>query len=174
MKSNTIKTLFAIVVFVALSLFISNPAFAVPGCYVGAAGVWDGDYEIRTAADRAALSGYTSVTGELLIYGSLLINLEGLECLTHVAGRVIIEYNLALTSLAGLDNLISVGGRLGIHHNYRLTSLAGFDNLESAGGDLYILFNRELCTSVAEALRDQVLNADGTGGDAYIRDNKGC
>jgi hypothetical protein len=52
MKRDTFKVLFAMVVFVALTLFVLNPAFAVPDCYVGNADVWDGDHVIRTIDER--------------------------------------------------------------------------------------------------------------------------
>ena len=108
---NTPKTLFAIVVFVALGLFILNPAIAVSDCNL----VCEGDYvidDIDTVADLEALSGCTSVTGDLWIEDSLLNSLEGLECLTRVDGYLGIDSD-SLTSLAGLDKLKSVG-RLGI------------------------------------------------------------
>jgi hypothetical protein len=187
MKRNTLKTSFIVAVFVALGCFILNPALAVSGCYVGGVGVWYGDYEIRTAADLQALSGYTLVTGDLSILSSPLTSLKGLECLTQVESLVIdgnhylvslvgleslesveslaIKYNDSLTSLAGLENLKSVGGRLYIGPNPSLTSLAGLGNLKSVGGSLYIGPNPSL-TSLAG-----LENLKSVGGRLYIGPN---
>ena len=93
--------------------------------------------DIHTAANLEALSGCTTVTGDISIEYSPLTSLEGLECLAHVGGRLDIKLNDSLTSLAGLNNLKSVGGNLGIW------------------------YNGKLCTSWAEALRDRLLDSGG-------------
>ena len=246
MKRYAFKRLLVIVVFVTLQLFILNPAVAVSDCNIVCKGSFVID-DIETAADLEALSGCTTVTGDLSIEYSPLTSLEGLECLAHVGGRLDIklnesltsliglesveyvggdlgisvnrsltslaglnnlesvggrldiEHNESLTSLAGLNNLESVGGRLDIEHNdfltslasleniisigedleisynFSLTSLAGLNNLESVGGNLVIWYNRKLCTSMAEALRDRLLDSVGTGGSIHISINKpGC
>jgi hypothetical protein len=240
------KTLFAMVVFVTLALFIVNPAVAVSDCNIVCEGSFVID-DIDTAADLEALSDCTTVTGDLAIEYSPLTSLEKLECLAHVGGRLDIKLNESLTSLAGLESLESVGGDLGISvnrsltslaglhslesvggrldiehndsltslsglenitsigedleisynfsltslaglHNLKfvgerldisinrsLTSLAGLHNLESVGGNLVIWYNRKLCTSLAEALRDRLLDSGGTGGSIHISINKpGC
>ena len=150
MKRDGSKTLFAVVLFVTLGLFILNPAFAGSDCNR----VCEGSFVIDvndTVGDLAALSGCTSVTGSLTINYSPLTSLEGLECLTHV------------------------GGLLDIYKNHSLKSLAALDSITSVGGDLRIRRNYELCTSLADALKDQVLDAGGIGGSINISDNKsGC
>ena len=198
MKRDGTKTLFAVVLFVTLGLFILNPAFAGSDCNRVCEGSFVID-DINSAADLKTLSGCTSVTGDLSIIDTPLTSLKGLECLAHVGGRLSIEnnelltslkslqnitsiggdltisHNLALTSLAGLNNLKSVGGRLDISVNRSLTSLAGLNNLKSFGGDLAIWYNRELCTSLAEALRDRLLGSGGTGRSIKVSFNKqGC
>jgi hypothetical protein len=221
-KRYAFKRLLVIVVFVTLQLFTLNPAVAVSDCNIVCKGSFVID-DIETAADLEALSGCTTVTGDLSIEYSPLTSLEGLECLAHVGGRLDIKLNESLTSLAGLNNLESVGGRLDIEHNdfltslasleniisigedleisynfsltslaglnnlksvggrldisinRSLTSLAGLNNLESVGGNLVIWYNRKLCTSMAEALRDRLLDSVGTGGSIHISINKpGC
>ena len=144
------KTSLAIVVLVALELFILNPAVAVSDCNIVCEGSFVID-DIDTAADLEALSGCTTVTGDISIEYSPLTNLEGLVCLAHVGGRLDIKLNNSLTSLAGLKSVESVGGELGIW------------------------YNRKLCTSWAEALRDRLLDSGGTGGSIHISINKpGC
>jgi hypothetical protein len=221
-KRYASKTSLAIVVFVTLELFILNPAVAVSNCNIVCESSFVID-EIDTAADLEALSGCTTVTGDLSIEYSPLTSLEGLECLAHVGGRldiklnesltslaglnnleyvggdlgisvnrslaslaglnnlefvggrVDISYNFSLTSLAGLNKLESVGGNLDISINRSLISLAGLNKLESVGGNLVIWYNRKLCTNLAEALRDRLLDNGGIGGSIHISINKpGC
>ncbi len=168
------KTLFVMVVFVTLALFIVNPAVAVSDCNIVCEGSFVID-DIKTAADLEALSGCTTVTGDLSIEYSPLTSLEDLECLAHVGGRLDIKLNESLTSLAALESLESVGGDLEISYNFSLISLAGLHNLKSVGGNLVIWYNRKLCTSLAEALRDRLLDSGGTGGSIHISINKpGC
>ena len=197
-KRYAFTALLVIVVFVALQLFILNPAVAGSDCNIVCEGSFVID-DIETAADLEALSRCTSVTGDLSIIDSPLTSLKGLECLAHVGGSLVISvnrslkslvglnklesvggyleisYNFSLTSLAGLHNLKSVGGNLDISVNRSLTSLAGLNNLEAVGGNLVIWYNRILCTSLAEALRDGLLDSGGTGGSINISINKpGC
>jgi hypothetical protein len=99
-----------------------------------------------------------------------------------------IEENDSLDSLAGLDNLISIDEDLYVLENYSLTSLDGLNSITSVGGEIVISFNAsltsldlttlcaagtdsfdsfritynaELCTNLAETLRDQVQACDG-------------
>jgi hypothetical protein len=65
-KRYASKTSLAIVVFVTLQLFILNPAVAVSDCNIVCEGSFVID-EIDTAADLEALSGCTTVTGDLSI-----------------------------------------------------------------------------------------------------------
>ena len=59
--------------------------------------------------------------------------------------------------------------------NRFLASLAGLHSLEAVGGNLVIWYNRKLCTRVAEALKDRLLDSGGAGGSINISMNKpGC
>jgi hypothetical protein len=107
--------------------------------------IWEGDYTIDNATDIANLSGYTKVTGTLIIGENYNFeNLAGLENLTSVGRDLSINNNDALTSLSALDNLTSVGGDLNIGYNDALTSLSGLNNLTSVDGDLNIGYNNAL------------------------------
>jgi len=196
MKRNASKTLLAVLVIVVLGLFILNPGLVIADCGL----VCEGNYvidNIDTAGDLEALSGCTSITGDLAVVNPPLTTLEGLECLTYVEGDVEFVWNDSLTNLRGLESLESVGtlwinfnssltslkgleslvyaGNLLIQGNFSLTSLQGTDSLEYVGNNLVIGANIELCTSLAEVLRYQVLDAGGIGGSTYISDNKpGC
>ena len=124
----------------------------------------------------AGLHNLETVGGRLVIeHNDSLTSLEGLHNLESVAGRLVIEHNDSLTSLEGLENITSIGEHLEISYNFSLTSLAGLNSLEAVGGNLVIWYNRILCTSLAEALRDRLLDSGSTGRSINISMNKpGC
>jgi len=89
--------------------------------------------------------GCIEIEGDVCICGSNITNLNGLDILTSIGGRLMIgsEYpyiwgNDVLMSLAGLDGVTSIGGDLVIGGNYSLTSLTGLTGLTYIGGDLII------------------------------------
>jgi hypothetical protein len=164
MKRDGSKTLFAVVLFVTLGLFILNPAFAGSDCNRVCEGSFVID-DINSAADLKTLSGCTSVTGDLSIIDTPLTSLKGLECLAHVGGRLDITANRSLKSLEGLNRFESVGGDLEMMYNFSLISLAGLNNLKSVGGRLDIEQN-ELLTSIKS-----LGNITSIGGDLEISSN---
>jgi hypothetical protein len=131
--------------------------------------VWEGEYEIYTIEDLKALSGYTSVTGNLLIDSPDLDSLKGLECLNHIGGSLLLWSISDQASLRGLGNLTSIGGDLVFYECYDLTTMKGLKNLTSIGGALLIKYESELCKSLSVALRDQELDAGGIGGWILVR-----
>ena len=156
--------------------------------------VFPGDFVIGNSEDLAELSGYTSVSGDLIVYNTSLENLGGLECLERVDGNIQIVLNAELTNIEGLMNLASIGGGLKINANYALPDVDGLNNLEtigdsleigfnsvlvdissfsaltSVGTDFTIDYNPALCDYLAEELRDQV----SIGGNVTIAYNKSC
>ena len=126
-------------------------------------------------------SGLTIIDGNLsIIENSALRDVEALHHITRVDGDLMIVGNDALTTLTGLRTLVSIGESLYIDHNGALTSL-GLDALDSVGNntvwyrnDFLISANPELCTYLAEDLRDQVRAGEGIGGRVEIRANKDC
>jgi len=118
------------------------------------------------------LSQLTSLTGNLRIHNTMLVNLTGLDnihsaavgfdihdnpVLTSIAalggisttgGSLIIDNNPSLTSLTGLGSITSVGGGISIYLNPLLTNLTGLDNISSVVGSLSITSNAAL-TSVS-------------------------
>jgi len=146
--------------------------------------VWHGGYIIENNSDAEKLGGFTEVTGDLWIKGNIfLTSLEPLTSLSLVGGNVYIgrnpsdqfvyNYNYALTTLDGLGSLTSIGGELNIDTNDALKNL-GMDSLDYVGDDFGIDANPELCTYLAEGLRDQVLAGGGIGGWIDISGNKDC
>lgn len=83
---------------------------------------------------------FTSIAGNLEIFTTHLVNLEGLKDLTTIGGNLNIYNNSMLTSLEGLESLQSIGGFLYIQGN-GLTTLKGLDNLETILGQLHIFQN---------------------------------
>ena len=181
---NVRLTILAVVIF---SFVFSSIAYAQ---------VWNGNFTLGKDGDLSTLSGYTEVTGFILIEGLTSTSLTGLEELTSVGGSLnilnnsnlnsldrlnnlnsvngglYIQNNPSLTSLSGLDSLNSVGALI-IRQNYSLTNLLPFDNvLQLDGVNLTIAQNEELAMSRAYTL-DAQLRLNGFTGTSYIYDNEG-
>jgi len=97
--------------------------------------------------------GCTEIEGNIEIKGADIINLQGLNSITNIAGNFSLYSNEILTELTGLENLESIGGNLelGISpsldvylYNPYLNSLEGLKNLSSIGGNLSLTFNLSL------------------------------
>jgi len=97
--------------------------------------------------------GCTEIEGNIEIKGADIINLEGLNSITNIAGNLSFYWNEILTELNGLENLKSIGGNLELGRSFALTlfgvnpklnSLSGLNNLSSIGGNLTLLINRSL------------------------------
>lgn len=71
----------------------------------------------------------TALEGSVLISGEDINNLEGLNVLTSIGGRLSISGNTELSSISELGNLTHIGGALLITHNPDLNNLTGLDNL---------------------------------------------
>jgi len=86
----------------------------------------------------------TGIEGNVIINGSNIKNLYGINAITTIGGQLVIFRNDSLTNLAGLENLESVGGQLEILLNSGLNSLTGLLRLTSIGGNLVIDSNNVL------------------------------
>ena len=103
----------------------------------------------------------------------MLQNLEGLDNLTSIGGRLYLDQNPSLLSISALNNLTSVGDELTIRICDVLPNLEGLNNLTSIGGKLYLDQNPSLLsistlnnlTSVGDELSiricNSLLNLDG-------------
>jgi len=128
-----------------------------------------------------SLKNFTSITGGKLVVqnNNSLKNLEGLNNLTSISGgaSVSIVDNDVLENLSGLNNLITIDGWLQIVNNDALPvlGLTSLYSVEFSGvGAFVIEDNDELCTYLAEDLRDQVQDGGGIGGNIDISGNKSC
>ena len=83
----------------------------------------------------------TEIGGHLKVDGESIDNLDGLNVVTHIGGRLEIKGCDILSSLTGLSNLTSLGGNLIIAGNDALFDLTGMEGLTSIGGNLEIRAN---------------------------------
>ncbi len=98
--------------------------------------------------------GCTEIEGDVEIHGVDIANLDGLNGLTSLGGKLIIGTrdlfnwmlpgNPSLSSIAGLSNVTFIGGGLYIGRNDTLVNLAGLDNVSVIAGDLWIVANTNL------------------------------
>ena len=123
------------------------------------------DVTIVTSDDINALSGQTTISGNLSIVSSDLTDLVGLESLTSIQGNLLIRYTSSLESLNGLDNVTSIGGDLYVAENDDLSTLNGLDNLNSVGRHIYIFKNKTLKSIAA------LINIKSVNNDLQIIDN---
>ena len=91
--------------------------------------VIEGDVVLSTQAEVNIFAG-TSITGNLTIQGSDIIDLTPLSPLTSVGGGLMVRSNSSLTNLDGLNNITSVGN-LEVRENHALTNLDELSNLIS-------------------------------------------
>jgi hypothetical protein len=103
--------------------------------------VYSGDANLTTQAQVDAFS-YTSVTGNLTIYGTSISNLNGLSVLQSVGGVLEIT-NTWLTNIDELSNLKSIGKDL-LMRNNAVSNLNGLSGLTSVGRALYFTGNYAL------------------------------
>ena len=127
--------------------------------------VYSGDFSITNASDLDALSGYTSISGNLTIDGTSLTNLDGLECLLAIGGYLHVGDNTQLNDLHGLQNLSTVNQRVTFDNNDGLTNLDGLESLTEIGEALVIKDNSSLVNI------DGLSQVTNIGLDLYIYNN---
>ncbi len=107
--------------------------------------------------------GCNEIGGDVEIYGNSITNLDGLNVLTTIGGKLTITNNYNLTSLNGLENLASIAGELEIIQNNNLTSLTGLDNIAAASiSNLTITYNDSLSTCEVQSICDYLSSPGGT------------
>ncbi len=124
----------------ALAAFMGATALAAacggnaPGHIPCDKGAWGTN---ATILDQVALSetytGYTSVSGDVLVRSPEIADLDPLACLETVGGMLAINENPLLSNVEGLSSLTEVGGTLVIQTNASLASLAGLESLAAIG-----------------------------------------
>ncbi|MFK5857291.1 MAG: hypothetical protein QM503_14260 [Bacteroidota bacterium] len=90
----------------------------------------------------------TEIEGFLLINGTDITNLLGLEVINSVGGDLFIgdlyEGCPILTSLKGLNNINSIGSNITINHCAELFSLSGLENVIYFNGTIILAYNSKL------------------------------
>ncbi len=118
-------------------------AFGAKGCRL-----LIGSLDIREdVTTLAPLYGLVSITDDLAVRHSDLVDLDGLQSLTRVEGNIDIGVNYNLTNLNGLDNLDELGGSLRLIQN-NISSVEGLGSLAGIGGDLYLYDNNGLANLI--------------------------
>jgi len=95
------------------------------------------------------LNGLTSIEGKLWIYSCKVLNsLSGLQNITIIDGDLEVYFwpssTSILSDLKGLDSLTTIGGGLNILNTDVLSSLTGLENVNSIGGSLEVAGNASL------------------------------
>ena len=120
--------------------------------------------------------GCTEIMGNVIINGSDIINLNGLDSLVSIGGCLKIENNPLLANLDGLQSLVSIGKfgmpngdsysewGLSISNNTALISLSGLDSLMTVEGCVDIRDNYSL-TSISSLIK---LSSIGTCSFSFI------
>jgi hypothetical protein len=104
----------------------------------------DRDEFVAGAEDLARLIGRQEIAGNVIIGGSDLHSLAGLECLSAVNGSLSITSNQNLTNLGGLEGLSSIGQDLRIEFNPSLMDLKGIEKVARIDGYCSISNNPSL------------------------------
>ena len=135
----------------------------------------------------------TEIEGDVQIEGDEITNLNGLNVLTGIGGRLRFYTCTALQDFTGLENLTTIGGDLIIYvwpsNTTSLTTLSGMNNLISVGGALEVtgtdvlinLSGLENLTTIGENIEiggNEALsnltglnNLTSIGGDIWIGEN---
>ncbi len=111
----------------------------------------------------ADFDNLSEVGGSLDISVSRLANLNGLNDLAVIGGRVNISSNGSLGVINGFQSVANVGSAFDIRYNSTLDSIEGFNNLTSVGAFVRLEYSNNI-TSI-----NGFQNLDSVGGDFLIR-----
>jgi hypothetical protein len=88
--------------------------------------------------------GCTTISGDVIISGSDIANLNGLSNITKINGNVQIFSNAALTTMTGLGALTDITGRLTINNNPALLNVDGLGALININDGINVEWNESL------------------------------
>jgi pimeloyl-ACP methyl ester carboxylesterase len=86
----------------------------------------------------------TQISGDVIIHGASISNLNGLSTINSIGGYLDIVDNPLLSNIDGLINLSSIGGYIDINSNPYLSNINGLSNLSSVGFYFSIFNNSAL------------------------------
>lgn len=105
-------------------------------------GSWNGN---ATITNLDSLECLTSIGGRLdIVNCENLMNLSGLGNVSSIGDWLVIYTNNSLIDLSGLQSIATIGNGLAIENNNSITSLYGLESLISVGGQLSINYNTNL------------------------------
>ncbi|MEA3505763.1 MAG: T9SS type A sorting domain-containing protein [Bacteroidota bacterium] len=84
--------------------------------------------------------GCTEIAGSVSIHGNDITNLNGLNNITSIGGRLGVYSTNNLNNLEGLNNLTSLGGPIMLNNNNSLTSISALSNTAFSNADDYWQF----------------------------------
>jgi uncharacterized repeat protein (TIGR01451 family) len=105
-------------------------------------------YQGQIDAFKLNNPGCKIIEGDIFISGDYITNLDSLNEIIAINGKISIENNPNLFNINGLYNLEKVGKDIILNANPRLTQLTGLTNLQNVGGLLGIYHNDSI-TSLA-------------------------
>lgn len=94
--------------------------------------VYSGTLHLSTQAQVDAFV-YEEVTGDLVISGSNITNVDGLSSLTKIGGYLYFNRAYELANINGLSNLSEIGTYLYVQQCYKLQNLEGLSKIERLG-----------------------------------------
>ncbi|MEL6988632.1 MAG: hypothetical protein AAGK97_12480, partial [Bacteroidota bacterium] len=123
-----------------------------------------------------------SITGNLIIRGTNISNLDSIQGLSSIGNSLIIE-NSSIINIVDFSNLESIGGSFRVRNNPVLENIDGFSNLEFVGNSFQIdnNFNLQSITGLAnlDSINSGLLlrnnpsleNIDGFSNLLFVNDN---
>jgi hypothetical protein len=105
-------------------------------------GYWNGNY---TITNLDSLESITSIGGRLdIVRCENLTSLAGLDFISTIGDWLLILENNSLLDFSGLQSITTIGNGLAIESNNSITSITGLEYLTSIGGQLSINNNSNL------------------------------
>jgi hypothetical protein len=98
---------------------------------------YEGDYRAAAMDTLETLRGVASISGELEIRGTKLMDLAPLSCLKSIRQGLVVSRNEALVSLHGLETLVEVGAEIQIVDNPKLESMQALGSLAEMGKNAF-------------------------------------
>ena len=86
----------------------------------------------------------TEIGGDVIIEGTTINNVKGLNAITSIDGNLEIFDCNALSSLSGLDNITTIEDNLILISNDILFSFLGLEGLKTIGGDFELRVNEKI------------------------------
>ena len=101
------------------------------------------DEQIDVDNFRSTFPDCERIRGNIFIVGDDITNLNGLSHITFIEGSIIIQGTM-LETLDGLNDLVEVSENFEVRENMNIINFSGIEELKNVGSDLIILENNSL------------------------------